>query len=234
MSIRLITFDLDNTLWDIEPIVARAEKSMRDWIRQQHPDFVRRFDLREFSRLRHDVVSQRKDIAHDLSALRIEVLRRAFIEGGYSAVDAVHAAQGAFDVYYEGRNTVEFFPGALQALTALHKEFSLYAVTNGNADIQRAGLGHLFSGHFSAASVGVPKPDPRIYQAAITASGLLPEQILHVGDDPEQDIAGAAAVGMRTLWVNFSDQIWPDMPPADAEFTSFDELVSQVQQLSER
>ena len=46
MSIRLITFDLDNTLWDIEPIVARAEKSMRDWIRQQHPDFVRRFHVR--------------------------------------------------------------------------------------------------------------------------------------------------------------------------------------------
>lgn len=232
MSIRLITFDLDNTLWDIEPIVAKAEKSMRDWIRQQHPDFVLRFDLREFSRLRHDVVSQRKDIAHDLSALRIEVLRRAFIEGGYSTADAVRAAQGAFDVYFEGRNAVEFFPGALQALMALHKDFSLYAITNGNADIQRVGLGHLFSGHFSAASVGVPKPDPRIYQAAITASGLMPEQMLHIGDDPEQDIAGAAAVGMRTLWVNFGDQVWPDLPPADAEFTSFDELVPLVRRLA--
>lgn len=234
MTIRLITFDLDNTLWDVEPIVARAEKTMRDWIRAQHPEFVARFDLREMARLRHDVVSERADIAHDLTALRIEVLRRAFVEGGYAPADAVQAAQAAFDVYYAGRNAVEFFPGALEALTTLHAAFDLYALSNGNADIRRVGLGHLFSRHFSAASVGAAKPDPRMYQAAIAASGLPPAQILHVGDHPEQDIAAAAAVGMRTLWVNFSDQIWPDQPPADAEITAFDQLLPAVKRLAGR
>lgn len=232
MTIRLITFDLDNTLWDVEPIVARAEKTMRDWIRQHHPVFVANFDLREMARLRHEVASDRNDIAHDLTALRIEVLRRAFVEGGYVAGAAEQAAQDAFDVYYEGRNAVEFFPGALEALTALRAEFDLYALSNGNADIQRVGLGHLFSRHFSAASVGAAKPDPRIYQAAIAASGLRPEEILHVGDHPEQDIAAAAGVGMRTLWVNFTDQVWPGLPPADAEITAFDELVPLVRQLA--
>lgn len=234
MTIRLITFDLDNTLWDVEPIVARAEKNMRDWIRAQHPEFVARFDLREMARLRHVVVSERADIAHDLTALRIEVLRRAFVEGGYAPGEAVRAAQEAFEVYYEGRNAVEFFPGALEALTALHHEFELYAISNGNADIGRVGLGHVFSRHFSAAGVGVAKPDPRIYRAAIAAAGLAPEHILHVGDHPEQDIAAAAAVGMRTLWVNFGDQVWPDQPPADAQITAFDELVPRVRQLAGR
>jgi 2-haloalkanoic acid dehalogenase type II len=231
MTIRLITFDLDNTLWDVEPIVARAEKTMRDWIRDMHPAFVGRFDLRDMSRLRHDVVSERRDIAHDLTALRIEVLRRAFMEGGYAKGAAEQAAQAAFDVYYECRNTVEFFPGALEALTTLRASVDLYALSNGNADIQRVGLGHLFSRHFSAASVGAAKPDPRMYQAAIAASGLPPRHILHVGDHPEQDMAAAAAVGMRTLWVNFSDQVWPDQPLADAEITAFDQLLPAVQRL---
>jgi len=232
MTIRLITFDLDNTLWDVEPIVARAEKAMRDWIRTEHPDFVARFDLRGLSRLRHAVVTECHDIAHDLTALRTEVLRRAFVEGGYSAEDAMAAARAAFDVFYAGRNTVEYFPGALDALTALKKDFELYALSNGNADIQRIGLGHLFSRHFSAASVGAAKPDPRIYLAALAASGVAPAQAIHVGDHPEQDIAAAAGVGMHTVWVNFTDQVWPDQPPADAEITSFDELVPVVRRLA--
>lgn len=231
-NIRLITFDLDNTLWDVEPIVARAEKTMRDWIRAEHPGFVARFDFREFSRLRHAVVTERHDIAHDLTALRTEVLRRAFVEGGYAASEAEVAAGNAFDVFYAGRNTVEYFPGALEALTVLGRDFRLCALSNGNADIQRVGLGHLFSGHFSAASVGAAKPDPRIYLAALAASGVTPAQAIHVGDHPEQDIAAAAGVGMRTVWVNFTDQVWPDLPPADAEITGFDELVPVIRRLA--
>lgn len=231
-DIKLITFDLDNTLWDVEPIVARAEKAMRDWIRAEHPGFVARFDFREFSRLRHAVVTECHDIAHDLTALRTEVLRRAFVEGGYAAADAVTAARNAFDVFYAGRNTVEYFPGALDALAELKKDFQLCALSNGNADIGRVGLGHLFSGHFSAASVGAAKPDPRIYLAALAASGLTPAQAIHVGDHPEQDIAAAAGVGMRTVWVNFTDQVWPEQPPADAEITSFDELVPVIRRLA--
>lgn len=231
-DIRLITFDLDNTLWDVEPIVARAEKTMRDWIRAQHPEFVARFDLRELSRLRHAVVTERHEIAHDLTALRIEVLRRAFVEGGYTVADAVQAAQAAFEVYYEGRNAVEYFPGAIAALNVLKQDFELYALSNGNADIQRTGLGHLISRHFSAASVGAAKPDPRIYRAALDAAGLAPGQVIHVGDHPEQDIAAAAGLGMHTVWVNFTDQVWPDLPPASAEITSFDELVPVIRQLA--
>jgi HAD superfamily hydrolase (TIGR01549 family) len=46
-------------------------------------------------------------------------------------------------------------------------DFDLYALSNGNADIQRVGLGHLFKQHFSAAGVGAAKPDPRMFQAAL-------------------------------------------------------------------
>jgi 2-haloalkanoic acid dehalogenase type II len=234
MTIRLITFDLDNTLWDVEPVVARAENLMRDWIKTEHPAFVASFDLREFSRIRHDVVRERAEIAHDLTALRIEVLRRAFVEGGYSSSDALAAANAAFDVYFDARNAVEFFPGVLEALTALHMDFDLHALSNGNADIQRVGLGHLFKQHFSAAGVGAAKPDPRMFQAALAASGLMPSQVLHIGDHPEQDIAAAAAVGMHTLWINFGDQVWPDVSPADAEITAFDQLLPAVYRLAKQ
>lgn len=231
MAIKLLTFDLDNTLWDVEAIVTRAEKVMQAWIRHHHPDFVQAFDFAHFIALRKEVLRERLDIAHDLTQLRLEVLRRAFRGAGYDAVAAEAAAQGAFEEYFRERNVVEYFDGALEALRELRQDYDIYALSNGNADIGRIGLGHIFSRHFSAISVGAAKPDPRIYRAAIAAAGVAPGEILHIGDHPEQDVAAAAGVGMRTVWVNFAGAPWPDLPPPDAEMRRFADLPALVRKL---
>ena len=141
---------------------------------------------------------------------------------------------GAFAEFFRERNTVELFPGALPALQELRATYELYALSNGNADIRRVGLDHLFSRHFSAISVGAAKPDPRIYRAALEAAGVQPQEVIHVGDHPEQDVAAAAGVGMRTVWVNFQGQPWPDLPPADGEIRAFAELLPLVRRLDGR
>ena len=232
MAIKLLTFDLDNTLWDVESIVTRAEKVMRAWIRDHHPEFVASFDFRHFMALREAVLQERLDIAHDLTELRLEVLRRAFRSVGYGLADAESAAQGAFEEYFRERNVVEFFPGVLEALRELREDFEIYSISNGNADIGRVGLGHVFSRHFSAISVGAPKPDPRIFRAAISAAGVTPGEVLHIGDHPEQDVAAAAAIGMRTVWVNYGGTPWPELPPADGEIRDFGELPPLVRRLA--
>lgn len=231
MAIKLLTFDLDNTLWDVETIVLRAEKVMRSWIRDNHPEFSATFDFAAFAVLREAVLRERRDIAHNLTELRLEVLRRAFTGAGYAQALAEEMAQAAFAEYFRERNVVEFFPGALDALQVLRADYELYALSNGNADIGRVGLGHLFSRHFSAISIGAAKPDPRIYLAALEASGVEPHEVAHIGDHPEQDIAAAAAVGMRTIWVNFTQQDWPDLPLPDRQITSFAELPRVVKSL---
>lgn len=232
MAIKLLTFDLDNTLWEVEAIVTRAEKVMRAWIRQHHPEFVQAFDFRHFIALREAVLRDRLDIAHDFTALRLEVLRRAFAGAGYAPADVELAAQGAFEEYFRERNVVEYFPGALEALRELREDFEIYALSNGNADIGRIGLGHIFSRHFSAISVGAAKPDPRMYHAAIAAAGVSPWEVIHIGDHPEQDVVAAAAVGMRTVWVNFGGLEWPALPTPDAELRHFGDLPRLVRQLA--
>lgn len=232
MSVKLLTFDLDNTLWDVESIVTRAEKVMRAWIRAHHPEFTANFDFAHFMTLREAVLRDRLDIAHDLTELRLEVLRRAFAGAGYLPADAERAAQGAFEEYFRERNVVEYFPGVLEALRELREDYEIYALSNGNADIRRVGLDHIFTRHFSAISVGAAKPDPRMYLAAITAAGVAPAQVIHIGDHPEQDVAAAAAVGMRTVWVNYGGQDWPALPPPDGEIRAFAELPALVRRLA--
>lgn len=235
MAIKLLTFDLDDTLWDVKSIVRRADDAMRAWIRAQHPGFAEQFDFRDFYVLAETVRRERADIAHDFTQQRLEVLRRAFVQGGYPADRAEVAAQGAFAEFFRGRNSVEFFPGALDVLAELRREFELHALSNGTADIQIVGLGHIFSRQFSAISVGAAKPDPRMYLAAIAAAGVKPGEAIHIGDHPEQDIAAAAALGMKTIWVNLQGQSWPqNLPQADAEMADFSELRPLIYRLDGR
>lgn len=49
----------------------------------------------------------------------------------------------------------------------------------------------------TSAEIGVAKPDPRPFAAALTALGVAPQDAVHVGDDLEADVGGARAAGLR-------------------------------------
>jgi len=96
--------------------------------------------------------------------------------------------------------------GACESLARIGAQYRLGMVTNGSSVTQRAklcalGLEGLFDPLIISEEVGFRKPDPRVFRLAIASWGLLPEAVLFVGDDPVADIAGATAVGMRTLRV---------------------------------
>jgi FMN phosphatase YigB (HAD superfamily) len=64
--------------------------------------------------------------------------------------------------------------------------------------LEREGLLVHFSGWAFSDEVGHYKPDPRIFEAALAALGAEPAAAIHVGDLRRTDVAGAAALGMRT------------------------------------
>lgn len=230
--IKLLTFDLDNTLWDVDAIIPRANKAMRDWIRQEHGDFAAQFNFNDMMPLLMQVAKEHPAIAHDFTQLRMEVLRRAFRQGGYTERAAEEAAEGAFLAFFHERNRVNFFPHVMDKLPLLKEEFLLYSISNGNADIRLTGLSDFISRHFSAINTGFAKPDPRIFSAAIQAADCAPYEVVHIGDDPVLDVEAAAAVGMKTVWVNYHQHAWPvEKAPADAVIHSFDELPSVLAQL---
>ena len=94
-------------------------------------------------------------------------------------------------------------------------------VTNGNGRNQRAkckstGLAALTAFTIVSEEQGYAKPDPRIYQDAMSALGLeAPEQVLFVGDNPVTDIEGARSSGMQTAWVSRGKQFPADLLPPD-------------------
>ena len=210
-QIRAITFDLDDTLWPIWPAIARAETAMGDWLRPRAPETARLLaDAQARLALREAVVRANPAIAHNMSAIRLELIRQGLLQ----CKEAPELAEGGFDVFFVHRMKVDFFDDVLPALEFLAARFPLVAVSNGNADIERVGLGRYFSGSVSAHEFGVPKPDVRIFHAAALAAGVAPHEVLHVGDDAALDVLGAAASGMQTVWVNRAGHVWThDSPP---------------------
>ena len=73
-KIKLITFDLDDTLWDNHPAIIKAEVDTRKWIEDQVGE-VEWGNLNDFLELRENLIKEDKSIAWDISKLRKEIFR---------------------------------------------------------------------------------------------------------------------------------------------------------------
>lgn len=220
-KIKAITIDLDDTLWPIWPTIERAEKALHDWLGDNAPMaaalFANPAALRD---IRAEMTTARPDLKHDMSALRRESIRLALSRAGEDPL----LAEAAFDVFFAARQQVVLFDDALPALEFLAARYPLVALSNGNADLERIGLSHFFRAAICAREFGVGKPDPRIFHAASGAVDLVPDQVLHVGDDATLDALGALNAGMQAAWLNRSDALWPHEQEPHVTLTHLGEL----------
>lgn len=192
-----LTLDLDDTLWPIWPTIDRAEAVLHDWLSIHAPATAARFDRAGLRALRDEVARERPDWHHDFSAMRHESLRRALALAG----DDVALSDTAFDVFFAARQQVSLFDEVPDALRRLSARYPLLALTNGNSDLARIGLGDLFQGSVTARELGVAKPDARIFHEACAKLGCSPAQVLHIGDDFELDVQGALGAGLQAVWL---------------------------------
>ena len=143
----LAIFDLDNTLWSVDPIIARAENAMMEWIYQNHPELRFKVTTVQFEQYKDKISSERPDISHDLTQLRLTTLRQVL--DGHVTGDVNAIVKKAYEVFQRERNIVQYFPYVLETLEELADQYPLIALSNGNADVHKVGIGHLFKNHFS-------------------------------------------------------------------------------------
>jgi HAD superfamily hydrolase (TIGR01549 family) len=196
-QVTAITLDLDDTLWPVRPTLIAAEKVLADWLRMHAPATSQGMGPGAMLALRAEVAAEHPHWAHDLSAIRLETIRRALHRHG----DDPALADVAFDVFFEARHVVTFYDDVLPGLARLASRYRLVAVSNGNADVGRIGLERFFSGSVSARLHGVAKPDASIFLAACAAANAVPTQVLHLGDDLGADVDGALAAGLHAGWI---------------------------------
>jgi len=230
----MITFDLDNTLWPVDEVIRRADRCCSDWIADRHPDAASHMTADTMRRIRDQLLRDKPGYLHNLTALRRAALAQGFREAGYCTNEAALLADQGFKVFHDARNEVVFFPGALEVLEVLADSYRLGALSNGNADLKKIGIHELFDFHHSAESVGRRKPAPDMFIAALRSGGVRPEQSVHVGDHPEEDIEAARQQGFHTVWANLLDQSWPKhLPPQTHHIHNLHELMDLLAALDD-
>jgi putative hydrolase of the HAD superfamily len=217
----VLSFDLDDTLWPVEPVMLAAESEMQAWIKEQHPEIMQGHDRESLRRLRTALAERFPARAHDMTFLRHRMLAELFTAAGKNGA---HADE-AFEVFFAARNRVTLYAEVEAALKRLSARYRLFALSNGNADLARCGVSQWFAGHVTAISAGAPKPDMRIFSRLIEEAGVEAHQILHVGDDPQLDVVGAVQAGLQAAWLNRYSRPWPaHLPPPPRTILSLAEI----------
>jgi FMN hydrolase / 5-amino-6-(5-phospho-D-ribitylamino)uracil phosphatase len=221
VRVRAICFDLDNTLWDVWPVIVRAEQKMYEFLAQRYPRVVATMTIEMMRSAREQTAAAHPQMRHDFTFLRKQTLRDHARDFGYAEA----MAEEAFDAFIQARNEVELYADVLPALELLRTRYRLFTASNGNADLGKIGIAHFFERTVAARHVGALKPDPAIFRKVIEGTDLEAHDVVYVGDDPVLDVAGARAAGMQAIWIDRQGSEWPaEIAPAAHTVRSLAEL----------
>ena len=222
-QIRVITFDLDDTLWDNVPTITKAEIETRKWI-ENKVGKIDWGDLNDFLNLREELIKEDESIKWDISKLRKEIFRRKLIHITPEKYRN-KLVEDAFAVFISRRHEVKLFDGVEIALKQLSKNFLLGVLTNGNADIFRFNIGKYFSFSVSSLEAKNSKPNRAHFDKAIEImENITFDEILHIGDHQVNDILAAYNLGIESLWFNNNESTWDQNFPKPDEFSSWEHL----------
>ena len=231
MTIKSISFDLDDTLWPLMPNIVEAEKTTNEWIKENFPGTAALLGKQDVIEIRDKLIKEDPNLMNQISDLRKLMFYELNIRAGYGKEESENMAEEAFEIYFKGRNAVTFYEGVIETLELLKNDYSLGVVTNGNADLQVIGIDNLFDYIFSAADLNAHKPDPVMFEAVVNRTGLRAEEICHIGDHPINDVKASLDFGMTPIWFNYEKASFPLEGIEVAEFSDWNSLPDLIKQL---
>jgi putative hydrolase of the HAD superfamily len=114
-----------------------------------------------------------------------------------------------FEIAYEHfaeAGAWELYPEVPDVLQELAPRFQLAVISNFDGRLrfilQHLAISKFFTHIFISSEIGADKPDPEIYRRAVKLMGLKPNEILHVGDDPQRDWEAASLAGLSVFQLN--------------------------------
>ena len=201
-AIRLITFDLDDTLWDARPALEAGEAAQMSYLKTRFPSLALDMVPQELlSNVRQSLLHEKPELVHKISLFRETFIKRLLQSQGVPEDESTIAASEAFIAFLSHRHEVSLFANAGSVLTCLRQRYQIGALTNGNADVRKTEIGRHFDFAWRAEEFGFSKPDPTFFHAAFAQVGVTPEEVIHIGDCHDNDVDGAVAAGAKAIWL---------------------------------
>ncbi|WP_146448116.1 5-amino-6-(5-phospho-D-ribitylamino)uracil phosphatase YigB [Vibrio kanaloae] len=200
-TIKAMTFDLDDTLYDNWPVIMKVEKEMAQWLNQKHPVSAS-LSQEEWQGVKQQVAAENPNLKHDVTVWRETQIKVGLLQLGYSQQQAEQAAREGIEHVLWLRNQVDVPQETHRVMTELSQRIPLVAITNGNVDPHQIGLGQYFQRILKAGPDGRAKPYPDMFDKAQRDLACDAENILHVGDHLRTDVYGAKRSGFQACWFN--------------------------------
>ena len=223
-QVKIIFFDLDNTLFDH----TSAERNAILTLMEANPRVFRGIDPTEFVRAYHEVnkVLWKRMVAGEISAAELKRQRFEISLSNFNG-DPSHAESLSkqYFEFYSRQNCA--LPDVHEVLDYLSPKYQLGILSNGFPEIQEKKLRTLqvdsyFKFRIYSGEVGAMKPAPEIFRAAMNSAQAQASEIAFVGDSYEDDIVGANALGWQTIFLNTG--LIKNNGLADAEIRGLKEL----------
>ena len=210
-NIQHVFFDLDHTLWDFE--------------KNSDLTFQKIFKLNDLSVDLHSFLEVYRPLNFKFWKLYREEkvtkseLRYGRLKNTFDAIDFPISDTLIYliaDQYIE--HLADFnhlFDGAIEILDYLNQKYTLHIITNGFEEIQtkkmiNSKIYHYFEKVITSESVGVKKPNPKVFKHALEIANANIDQAIMIGDSIEADINGALGVGMKAIHCNFDTSLVPN------------------------
>lgn len=201
--VKAVIFDLDNTLYNYDALNGQAIESAGKWLCAKEGIAYDNF-LSAFEESRKLTKKYMQDCAAQHN--RIIYFQKT---SEYLGLNPIKYSLELYDKYWGYLlENMRLEIGAERLLQRLRKSGIKIAIcTDLTTHIQHRKLRQLGIADFvdvfvSSEEAGVEKPDRKIFRMAIGKLGILPSEIVYVGDSYEKDVIGAANTGMYPIWFN--------------------------------
>ncbi|WP_428328594.1 YjjG family noncanonical pyrimidine nucleotidase [Mucilaginibacter sp.] len=212
-----IFFDLDHTIWDFDKNAEETLYELYDIYRLSEiglpsaPVFIE-----TYTRNNHQLWAEYHTGKITKTELRETRFKRTFIELGI-APDSIPLAFEDDYVLLCPTKT-HLFPHAHQTLQYLQGKYTLHLISNGFKEsselkINNTKIGPYFQNVIISEVVGVNKPDPAIFEHALSVANASKNESLMIGDSIEADIYGALNFGIDAIFFNPFNAVKPDDVP---------------------
>ncbi|CAN5786383.1 hypothetical protein BH23CHL5_BH23CHL5_17110 [soil metagenome] len=216
--IRLVTFDLYDTLIELHPKRWERLQTALDRIGvASNLQLLRSADLvaEDFFTIENGKVPIRDRAAAEREQFRLEYMRIWLQAAGIIADDhTVRSVREQYMAEYETpaveSGTFGGYQGFADVVPALRKlqqaGIKRAVISNADDDVTelctQMAFAHEMNLIVTSAIVGYEKPDPRTFRAAFEPLDISPADVLHIGDQPQSDVVGALNVGMRAALID--------------------------------
>lgn len=206
-KVEAMTFDLDDTLYNNEPIIRRAEEALQAHIAKHHKSAAA-LSANDWLALKQAAIKKDLRLASDMGQLRRVVLTAALSNTTPEKLktdltnfgELSDAVEACFNCFYDARSNFELADDVHEALKAVSSKLPLVGITNGNVNAQKVGIDGYFETIFHASTSRPMKPARDMFDEAAALLHIAPKHILHVGDNIIKDVQGAVNAGYQAAW----------------------------------